>query len=152
MSLQTKTAIKTLRKFHKKLALELKASEKNSARVRVALSHVEAVITMLEPGSPMAALANARRRNKVLTFRRGEPTKLTFQILREASEPLTVREIAERMFRIGGRADPDERSLFHLRHAVRNVLRAHKGKTVTVSEGVWPERWAIIQPNKGRSG
>ena len=144
MSLQTKTAIKTLRSFHHKLALELKASEKNSSRVREALSHVEAVIAMLEPGSSMAALANSRRRNKVLTFKRGEPVRLTFQILREASEPVTVREIAERMFRLGGRDDPDERSLYHLKHAIRNVLRAHKGKTVTVSEGVWPERWAIM--------
>jgi hypothetical protein len=145
MTLQTKTAIKTLRKFHKKLALGLKASEKNSARVRVALSHVEAVIAMLEPGSPMAALANARRRNRVLTFKRGEPVRLTFKILREASEPLTVREIAARMFALAGRADPDERGMYHLRHAVRNVLRAHKGKTVAVSEGVWPERWTIIR-------
>jgi hypothetical protein len=48
------------------------------------------------------------------------------------------------MFRLGGRDDPDERSLYHLRHAVRNVLRAHKGKTVVVSEDIWPERWSII--------
>ena len=94
----------------------------------------------------MAELANSRRRNKVLTFKRGEPVRLTFQVLREANEPLTVREIAERMFRVVGKENPDERSRYHLRHAVRNVLRSHKGNTVTPVTGYWPERWAIIPP------
>jgi hypothetical protein len=60
----------------------LKQSEKNSDRIREAIGHIEAVIKMLEPGHAMAELANSRRRNKVLTFKRGEPTRLTFQVLR----------------------------------------------------------------------
>jgi hypothetical protein len=143
----TQVAIKTLRQYHASLARELKRAEKNSDRIREAIAHVEAVIAMLDPDSSMAKLANARRRNKVLTFKRGEPVKLTFQVLREANEALTVRQIADRMFRLAGRDDADERSQYHLRHAVRNVLRTHRGKTVLASEGVWPERWTIIPPD-----
>ena len=144
LKLQPATAIKTLTKLHHNLSAELRASEKNSARIRAAIGHVEAVMKLLEPSNPLIKeLVNARRRAKVLTFRRGEPVQLTFQILRAASEPLSVREISERMAKLRGKDVTDETGMYHLRHAVRHVLRNYRGKSVAVTEGVWPERWMI---------
>lgn len=137
-------ATNTLRILHKRLAAELRKSEKNSDQVRELLQQIEAVLGMLDPESSMAKLAASRKRSRVMTFKRGEPVQLTFQILRAATEPLTIREISERMAKLRGKDVADERGMYHLRHAIRHILKSHRGKSVTASEGIWPERWSII--------
>jgi hypothetical protein len=62
----------------------------------------------------------------------------------DVGEGEATRKISERMAKLRGKDVTDKRGMYHLRHAVRHVLRKHRGKSVTVTEGVWPERWTII--------
>jgi hypothetical protein len=64
-------------------------------------------------------------------------------VLRTATEPLTAREIAERMLVAAKVTDPDEDALADLAGSVLASLRNHKGKGIERTNEGAPARWRL---------
>ena len=64
-------------------------------------------------------------------------------ILRDASEPMTAREIAMQVLREVGCENPDQKLAQRTVNAVEASLRHHRGKTVE-SSGRYPMQWRAI--------
>lgn len=64
-------------------------------------------------------------------------------ILRNASEPMTAREIAMQVLREVGCETPDQKMAQRTVNAVEASLRHHRGRTVEAS-GRYPMQWRAI--------
>jgi hypothetical protein len=72
--------------------------------------HVEAVIKMLDPTFNLRRIA-VKRRKPNPWFKRGTVYRRAADVLRTATEPLTVREIAERVLAAANIEEPDKAAL-----------------------------------------
>ena len=64
-------------------------------------------------------------------------------MLRTATEPLTAREIAERVLAAANVANPDKDALADLAGSVLASLRNHKGKGIQRTNEGSPARWRL---------
>ena len=107
--------------------------------------HVEAVIKMLDPTyNPLRISVKRRRPNP--WFKRGTVYRRAVDVLRTATEPMTAREIAERVLVTANMANikrPDKRALADLTGTVLASLRNHSGKGVQRDNEGSPARWAV---------
>jgi hypothetical protein len=95
---------------------------------------------MLDPTHNLRTIA-VRRRKPNAWFKRGTVWRTALDVLREADEPLTVGEIAQRMLTSKRIADTPRSAVENLEGAVRAALRGHDGVAVN-GDGI-PTRWAI---------
>jgi hypothetical protein len=104
---------------------------------------VEAVIRLFDPAYDLRRIAVKRRRRGNPFYRRGECWRAALDVLRDASEPMTVRDLCLAMLARLGVNDPTAAQLRDLYGAVNRSLLGHDGDTVvTVGEGS-PRRWAL---------
>lgn len=65
------------------------------------------------------------------------------EVLRMASKPMTVREIALEVLRGVGNDAPDDETILRTTNAICASLRSHRGQTVE-SSGKYPAQWRAI--------
>jgi hypothetical protein len=106
------------------------------------MRHVEAVIKMLDPGYSLRAIS-VNRRQPNPWFKRGTVYRRAVDVLRTATEPLTAREIAERVLAAAKVTNPDKDALADLAGSVLASLRNHKGKGVERTNEGSPARWRL---------
>ena len=109
----TKQATLTLQQLHAELAGKILDNEREADRLREAMAHVEAVIKMLDPSYSLLRLA-VRRRKPNAWFKRGTMFRGALDVLRRASAPLTVSEIAQKMLGAKGIKDAPRSSVENL--------------------------------------
>lgn len=68
-------------------------------------------------------------------------------VLRTATEPLTAREIAERVLAAAKVTDPDKEAVADLTGSILASLRNHKGKGVQRTNEGSPARWKLHHAN-----
>src|SRR5436190_8507365 len=73
---------------------------------------------------------SVKRRQPNPWFKRGTVYRRAVDVLRVASEPLTAREIAERVLVVAKVANPKKAALADLAGSVLASLRNHKGKGI----------------------
>jgi hypothetical protein len=108
-------AIQTLERLHAELGGKILENKQEHANLAEQMRHVEAVIKMLDPGYSLRAIS-VKRRQPNPWFKRGTVYRRAVDVLRTAAEPLTAREIAERVLAAakvdkpqeGGRGGPDQ--------------------------------------------
>jgi hypothetical protein len=116
------------------------------------MRHVEAVIKMLDPGYSLRAIS-VKRRQANPWFKRGTVYRRAVDAMRTATEPLTAREIAERVLAAANVNDPDKAALADLTGSVLASLRNHKGKGVQRTNDGSPARWQLKETaNSGGIG
>jgi len=77
-------------------------------------------------------------------FKRGTLFRAALDVLRGATAPMTVREVADAILAAKGIRDATAKQRAGIEAGVRSSLENHAGKTVErVGEGV-PRRWRII--------
>lgn len=81
----------------------------------------------------------------------GQTAKRTLDVLREASEPLTTREIALRILALEGVSDPSSKDIQRVSNSVDATLRQKESRVVTHDEG-WPRRWSTVRPKLKATG
>jgi hypothetical protein len=91
------------------------------------MRHVEAVIKMLDPSYSLRATVYRR----------------AVDVLRTAEQPLTAREIAERVLAAANVTNPDKAALADLAGSVLASLRNHKGKGVERANEGAPAKWRL---------
>ena len=130
-----------LRRLHAEIGGKILDNRKNAKRLSNDKRHVAAVIRMFSPEFDVKAIA-ARRHYKVNAwFKRGTLFRSALDIMRNTSEPLTVRQIVDRMLAAKGitNARPDQ--VRGLQCAVLASIRHRKGKSIQTVGGDSPARW-----------
>jgi hypothetical protein len=141
-----------LRHLHAEIGGKIIDNRKNAKRLYEDKRHVAAVIRMFSPDYDVKAIA-ARRRYKVNAwFKRGTLFRSALDIIiRKTPEPLTVRQVVDRMLIAKGIANPRVDQVRVLQCAVLASLRNRKGKGIQiVGEGA-PARWELRASPSDRS-
>ena len=104
------------------------------------MPQVDTVVKMLDPTVNLRRIAVKRRQPnqcKLGTVHRA------VDVLRVATEPLTAREIAERVLVAAKVTNPNKDALADLAGSVLASLRNHKGKGVERANEGAPARWRL---------
>lgn len=106
----TTQATHTLEQLHAELGGKILDNKAEAKRLAEAMVHVEAVLKMLQPDYDVRPIA-VRRRKPNQWFRRGTVFRSALEVLRNATGPLTTREIAETMLARKGVTDAPQKSV-----------------------------------------
>jgi hypothetical protein len=131
-----------LRRLHAKIGGEIIDSRKNIKRLREDRRHVTAVIKMFSPGYDTRTIAARRTYKANPWFKRGTLFRSALDIMRRTAEPLTVRQIVDRLLAAKGIASPRTDQVRGMQSAILASLQHRKGKGLIVGEGA-PARWRL---------
>jgi hypothetical protein len=135
-------AIQTLERLHAELGGKILENKQEHENLAAQMRSVEAVIKMLDPGYSLRAIS-VKRRQPNPWFKRGTVYRRAVDVLRTATEPLTAREIAERVLAAANVANSDKDALADLAGSVLASLRNHKGKGIERANEGTPARWRL---------
>ncbi len=137
-------AVAHLVQLHAELGGRRIASLQEAEQCADAMKHVEAVIKICDPAFDVHSIAVRRRNQTNPWFKRGHMLRTILDVLRAATEPLTAREIAERMLIARGIARPAGKDVTRLEASVRDIVfRGSLSKHVIADAGK-PARWRLI--------
>jgi hypothetical protein len=92
--------IGALRHKRAELAGMLRQLEQQLVQQRANLAHVDATMRLFDPDIRPNAIRPKQQRARNAWFRPGECLRLVYDELRKAAQPVTTRELAERIMRI----------------------------------------------------
>jgi hypothetical protein len=84
-----------------------------------------------------------KRRRPNPWFKRGTVYRRAVDVLRTATEPLTAREIAERVLAAAKVTNPNKAALADLTGTIKSSLKNHDGKGVQRTNEGSPARWRL---------
>jgi hypothetical protein len=84
-----------------------------------------------------------KRRRPNPWFKRGTVYRRAVDVLRTAAEPLTAREIAERVLAAAKVTNPNKAALADLTGTIKSSLKNHDGKGVQRTNEGSPARWRL---------
>ena len=128
--------------MHAELGGKMLQNKQEHANLAEQMRHVEAVIKMLDPGYSLRAIS-VKRRQPNPWFKRGTVYRRAVDVLRTATEPLTAREIAERVLATANIKRPDKAALADLIGTINSSLRNHEGKGIERANEGAPARWRL---------
>ena len=131
-----------LLEMHATLAGEMQTSNKHYFKLVKKMREIESVIKMMDPGFKINRIA-VRRQQPNTWFKRGTISRLCLTVLREAKEPLTVRQIIDRALVSKGQ-DPDAEKAAKVKVVFHNALRNQIGTTLRVIREGPIVRWELI--------
>jgi hypothetical protein len=131
--------IGALRNKRAELAGTLRQLEQQLVHQRANLAHLDATMRLFDPNIQPKDIRPKRPRVCNVWFRPGECLRLIYDELREATQPLTTRELAERLMRIKAlpAADNSRRELVQktllasLNRAKETIARVETGGVVS---------------------
>ena len=106
-------AIQTLERLHAELGGKILENKQEHENLAGQMRHVEAVIKMLDPSYSLRAIS-VKRRQPNPWFKRGTVYRRAVDVLRTATEPMTAREIAERVLVAANVANANKAALADL--------------------------------------
>ena len=128
--------------MHAELGGKMLQNKQEHANLAEQMRHVEAVIKMLDPGYSLRAIS-VKRRQPNPWFKRGTVYCRAVDVLRTATEPLTARDIVERVLAAANIKRPDKAALAHLIGSILASLRNHKGNGIERTNEGAPARWRL---------
>ena len=134
-----------LKRLHAELAGRLQVNAAERRRLALDIRHVEAVMKMLEPSFNIRLIAPRRRNKPSALFARGTIYRRVIDVLREAPEPMTGRDICRVLYRQAGVPDPTIAQVQHLFGAVNRSLRRYTGRMVRQVNDGSPARWVLME-------
>jgi hypothetical protein len=135
-------AMQTLERLHAELGGQILENKEEAQRLAGQMLHVEAVIKMLDPTYNLRRIS-VKRRKPNPWFKRGTVYRRAVDVLRTATEPMTAREIAERVLTAAKVTNPNKAALADLTGTVLASLRNHAGKGVQRANEGSPARWLL---------
>lgn len=116
------------------LAGEIEATHNRLRKLVADLEHLDGTLLVLDPTMPVESIKPKAFRPPKDWAHRGEMTRLVLSILRQASEPLTTRDIALEMLVTRALDRSDQRLLRLMSKRVGVALRLQRDKGVVRSE------------------
>jgi hypothetical protein len=142
-------AIQTLERLHAELGGKILENKQEHTNLAEQMRHVEAVIKMLDPGYSLRAIS-VKRRQPNPWFKRGTVYRRAVDALRTATEPLTAREITERVLVAAEVDSPKKAAVADLTGSILSSLRNHVGKGIQRTNEGSPARWQLKEAaNRG---
>ena len=141
--------IGALRNKRAELAGTLRQLEQRLARERANLAHLDATMRLFDPNIQPTDIRPRQRRARNAWFRSGEGLRLIYDELREASHPVTTRELAERIMQAKAIPVGDD----HRRELVQKTLLASLNRakeTIERVETAGVVRWRLVQAARAR--
>jgi hypothetical protein len=135
--------IGALRNKRAELAGTLRQLEQQLAGHRANLAHLDATMRLFDPNIRPKDIRPRRVRARNVWFRQGECLRLIYDELREATQPVTTRELAERIIRVKAIQTADD----HQRELVQKTLLGSLNRakeTVARVETAGVVSWRLI--------
>ena len=135
--------IGALRNKRAELAGMLRQLEQQLGQQRANLAHVDATMRLFDPDIRPNDIRPKQPRERNAWFRPGECLRLIYDELREATQPVTTRELAERIIRVKAipAADDDRRERVQ-KTLLASLNRANE--TIARVEIAGVVRWRLI--------
>ena len=83
--------------------------EKQLVQQRANLTHLDATMQLFDPDIRPQEIRPKQQRERRAWFRQGECLRLIYDELRDAAQPVTTRELAERIMRLKAMPTTDDR-------------------------------------------
>lgn len=138
----TRPAIYTLERLHSELGGKILENRQEHANLAEQMRHVEAVIKMLDPGYSLRAIS-VKRRKANPWFKRGTIYRRAVDVLRTATEPLTAREIADRVLDAANIETREDAAVRDLTGSILSSLKNHDGRGVQRVGEASPAKWQL---------
>ena len=141
--------IGALRNKHAELAGVLRQLEQQLVQQRADLAHVDATMRLFDPDIRPNDIRAKQPRARNAWFRPGECLRLIYDELREATQPVTTRELAERVMQAKAipAADNDRRE--RIQKTLLGSLNRAK-QTIARVEIAGAVRWRLIWAARAR--
>jgi hypothetical protein len=121
----------------------LKASEAVTARIKGELVILETTIRMFDVNADIKALAPVRRQSGP-RIPKGQCSRMALDVLRKANEPMTTREIVQRIMEAKGIPASDYKTARAFSSTVHNSLDRYPDSRVRRLPGS-PCRWEVVR-------
>jgi hypothetical protein len=134
--------IRVLRDKRSELAGLVKGLEQELSEHRAALTHLDATMRLFDPEIRPEEISPPQRRRCNAWFRPGECLRLIYDVLRDAPQPMTTREVVERMTELKSISVGDDRQRALIQKTVLASLNRAKGPIERV-ETAGVVRWRV---------
>ncbi len=135
--------IGALRNKRAELAGMLRQLERQLVQQRANLAHVDATMRLFDPDIRPNDIRPKQPRERNAWFRPGECLRLIYDELREATQPVTARELAERIMRIKAIPAADNDCRERIQKTLLASLNRAK-ETIARVETAGVVRWRLI--------
>ena len=135
--------IGALRNKRAELAGMLRQLEQQLAQQRANLAHVDATMRLFDPDIRPNDIRPKQPRERNAWFRQGECLRLIYDELREATQPVTTRELAERIMRVKAIPAADDQRRERIQKTLLASLNRAK-QTIARVEIAGVVRWRLI--------
>src|ERR1700675_2674590 len=135
--------IGALRNKRAELAGTLRQLEQQLARERTNLTHLDATMRLFDPNIRPKDIRPRQRRTHNAWFRHGECLRLIYGAVREAIQPVTTRDLTDRIMRVKAMPAADD----HRRELVQKTLLASLNRakeTIARVETAGVVSWRLI--------
>ena len=136
-------AVTALRNKRAAITGEIAMHEREIDRLRADLVHLDATMRLFDPNVRPKDIRPRQQRTHNAWFRHGECLRLIYDELREATQPVTTRELAERIMRVKAIPAADD----HRRELVQKTLLASLNRakeTIARVETAGVVSWRLI--------
>jgi hypothetical protein len=135
--------IGALRNKRAELDGTLRQLEQQLAQQRANLAHVDATMRLFDPDIRPKDIRPKQPRERNAWFRQGECLRLIYDQLREATQPVTTRELAERIMRVKAIPPADDQRRERVQKTLLGSLNRAK-QTIARVEIAGVVRWRLI--------
>ena len=135
--------IDALRNKRAELAGVLRQLEQQLVQQRADLAHVDATMRLFDPDIRPNDIRPKQPRARNAWFRQGECLRLIYDELREATQPVTTRELAERIMRVKAIPAADEQRRERIQKTLLSSLNRAK-QTIARIEIAGVVSWRLI--------
>jgi hypothetical protein len=135
--------IGALRNKRAELAGILRRLEQQLVQQRANLAHVDATMRLFDPDIRPNDIRPKLPRERNAWFRQGECLRLVYDELREASQPMTTRQLAEQIMRVKAIPAADDQRRERVQKTLLASLNRAK-QTIARVEIAGVVRWRLI--------
>jgi hypothetical protein len=135
--------IGALRNKRAELAGTLRQLEQQLERQRANLAHLDATMRLFNPDIRPNDIRPKQRRARNAWFRPGECLRLIYDELRQATQPMTTRELAERIMRVKAIPAADDQRRERIQKTLLGSLNRAK-QTIARVEIAGVVSWRLI--------
>lgn len=129
---------------YRRVAGELASLGRVAQALRSDLAHLEAAIRIFKSDCDPSELPPILPRRPNVVFGHGELARMAYDILRDAPDPMTSREIVAIAMERKGMVEPEERVLRGIVNSLNGCMENRvKAGTVVRHDGLGPRRWSI---------
>ncbi len=135
--------ISALRDKRSELAGIVSQLQQQLTEHRASLAHLDATMLLFDPDVRPEEIRPRQQRSRSSWFRPGECLRLIYDVLRDTPQPVTTRELAERIMRVKAIPGADDRRRELIQKTICGSLARAKG-TIERIETAGVVKWRLV--------